>query len=66
VRPDQVPDAMFDRADLPALVTGPHRAAELSASAYRSAETDAQIAHYQRVRDALRDGREPPPPPAAP
>jgi hypothetical protein len=66
-RPDLVPDQLlFDRADLPVMSTAAHPAAGFSAEAYQSPEVSARLAHYEALLAALREGRDPPPPPSAP
>lgn len=65
-RKDATPDqVLFSRADAPPIMTGPHSASRFSAAAYAGPEVAARLAHYEAVREALRAGREPPPPPAA-
>lgn len=66
-RQDLVPDQLFfDRADLPAMSTAAHSAAGFSAESYQSPEVSARLAHYEAIRAAMREGRDPPPPPSAP
>jgi hypothetical protein len=66
-RRELVPDQhFFDRAEAPALRTTAHRAADFSADAYQSPEVAARLAHYEALREALRQGRPPPPPPPSP
>ncbi len=64
-RRDLVPDQLFfDRAEQPALKTAAHAASNFSPAAYQSPAVAARIAHYEALRDAMREGRLPPPPPA--
>jgi hypothetical protein len=60
LEPDQL---FFDRADLPAMTTSAHAASAFSPDRYQSPEVAARLAHYEAVREALRAGRPPPPPP---
>lgn len=66
-RDGQTPDRLaFDRADEPPLITRPHRAAGFSAAPHDSPELAAQLARYEELRRALREGRAPAPPPPPP
>ncbi|HEX4422304.1 MAG TPA: hypothetical protein VH165_30535 [Kofleriaceae bacterium] len=47
------PDTLFDRNDLPAMVTAAHGAGEFSGDPYHSPDVDAQLAQYQALRDGL-------------
>lgn len=58
--PDQV---FFDDAGAPALVTAAHRASDFSPAPYHGSDVDHRLAQYRTLRDALAEGREPPPPP---
>jgi hypothetical protein len=60
LEPDQL---FFDRADLPLMITSAHAASAFSPDPYQSPEVAARLAHYEAVREALRAGRPPPPPP---
>jgi hypothetical protein len=60
-RRDAMPDQLvFDRADLPAMVTAAYPAARFSPDAYQSPEIAARVTRYEALRDALRTGRTPP------
>lgn len=64
-RRDLVPDqVLFDRADIPAMMTAAYAATAFSPAGYHSPETDSRLAHYEALRTALSEGRAPPPPPA--
>lgn len=60
-RRDAMPDQLvFDRADLPAMVTAAYPVARFSPDAYQSPEVAARVAKYEALRDALQAGRTPP------
>jgi hypothetical protein len=65
-RKDLQPDQLFfDRAEAPVMKTAAHLASAFSADAYQSPEVAARIAHYETLREAMRQGQPPPPPPPA-
>lgn len=61
--PDQL---FFDHPHSAKLMTAVHPAAGFSPDGYQSPEVAARIAHYEALREAMRAGREPPPPPQPP